>query len=412
MTWRPAPWSVRTTSDPPDADAGVKLAVLSTGRQDWGILHSTCTALSRDSGFDLCLLIGGMHLSGRFGRTIDLIEAEGFRPAERLGWLSNDGREPAMQQAGRALELVGAALERTGPDALLLVGDRFEVGAAAVAATLARVPIVHLHGGEETEGAFDNALRHAITKLAHLHLVSHPEHRARVIALGEDPATVHVVGAPGADNANRDDLPTRADLEASLGIPLVDPVVLVTLHPSTLGTPPEVEADAVARAMERVEATYVVTLPNADPGNEVTRSILEAAIRTVDGIAIEALGERRYWGLLKIASALLGNSSSALIEGPVLRTPAVNVGRRQHRRVRGANVIDVVPEAGAIERALSKALSAEFRISIERVPSPFGDGNAAARIVEVLQGWTPPRPPVKPPVDVTRVVEAYEVAHS
>ena len=197
------------------------IAVLTTGRQDWGILRSTATALRANPDTRLVLLVGGTHLAGRYGRTLDDITGDGFVVDRRAALADRRQRDPPVAvQAGSALAMTAAALEETRPAALVLVGDRFETMAAAVGATLAGAPIVHLHGGEQTGGAFDDAFRHAITKLAHLHLVSHEEHAARVRALGEDPSTIHVVGAPGLDNAVRVDLPDRAELEGRLGLAL------------------------------------------------------------------------------------------------------------------------------------------------------------------------------------------------
>jgi UDP-N-acetylglucosamine 2-epimerase (non-hydrolysing) len=357
----------------------VRLAVLTTGRQDWGILRSTCLALR-----DAIILAGGMHNEPRFGSTVEQLVEDGFAP-ERLRWAEHDD---VQRQAAEALRLVGDALERHRPDALMLVGDRFETAAAALAATIARVPIVHLHGGEETEGAFDNALRHAITKLAHLHLVSHQRHADRVIAMGEDPASVHVVGAPALDNLRRDDLATRGELERHLGIPLASPVVLVTMHPATLGGSPEAEVTALVDAMDRVPATYVITLPNVDPGAAVIRERLVAAAKAPGRCAAEALGERRYFGLMQLCDAMLGNSSSGIIEAPVLRLPVVNIGNRQKGRLREPNVLDVAADADAIVAALTRALDPAFRRALPPT-SQLGDGRSAARIVEILAAWKP-----------------------
>jgi UDP-hydrolysing UDP-N-acetyl-D-glucosamine 2-epimerase len=324
------------------------------------------------------LLAGGMHCEARFGNTIQALVDDGFQP-ERLRWAGESVDRPAHEQAADALRLVGDALARHRPAALILVGDRFETAAAALAATVARVPIVHLHGGEETEGAFDNALRHAITKLADLHLVSHPHHAERVIAMGEDPATVHVVGAPGLDNLRRDDLSTREELEQFLNISLARPVVLVTFHPATLANDP---VAAMIAAMDRVPATYIITLPNTDPGAAEIRAKLIGTGRCT----VEALGERRYFGLMRICDAMLGNSSSGIIEAPVLRLPAVNIGDRQKGRLREPNVIDVPADAHAITEALSRALSPSFRAALPE-SSAFGDGRAAGRIVEILKAW-------------------------
>lgn len=264
-------------------------------------------------------------------------------------------------------------------DALLLVGDRYETAQAAVEATRNRIPIVHLHGGEVTEGASDDAFRNAITKMAHLHLVSTEEHGRRVVAMGEDPATVHVVGAPGLDNLHRDDLPGRKVLEARLGIELKPPVVIVTLHPATLGEAPDQLFQSAVRAMERVEATYVITTSNTDPGHESIRW----------GRPVYSLGERDYWGLMKVADAMLGNSSSALIEAPAVGLPAVNIGDRQGGRLRGDNVRDVSANAAAIEEALEDVLWCCCPPLSGR--SPYGDGHSGPRIARILQDWVPQR---------------------
>ncbi len=377
----------------------MRIGVLTTGRQDWGILRSTCLALRADPHFQLVLLAGGMHCSARFGHTLDLLRAEGFTVDAELPFLKDDGPQTIAEECGEAMRLIEAALTRLAPDALLLLGDRYETLAAAMTATLTRVPVVHLHGGEETEGAFDNAFRHAITKLSHLHLVSHPLHAARVRALGEAPESVHVVGAPGLDNARRADLPTLAELQSTLRIPLPRPIVLVTLHPTTLGDDPASEAAAVTSAMDRVNATYVVTMPNSDPDNAITRAALKAAAARPGRVAVDALGDRLYWGMLREADAMLGNSSSALIEAPVFRLPVVNVGMRQRGRLRAANVIDADADADAITAALGRALDPSFRASLSG-QGPFGDGRAAEGILAVLKTWTPPRPPRKPPVPV------------
>ena len=375
------------------------IAVLTTGRQDWGILHSTCVAIRAHPDLDLRLWVGGTHLSRRHGHTVDQVRADGFAPDAEFDWLDGPDDPPADVQAAAALEATGGQLRRTPVDALVLAGDRFETAAAALAATVERVPIVHLHGGEQTLGAFDDALRHAITKLSHLHLVSNEEHARRVLALGEDPGSIRVVGAPGLDAAFRTDLPDRAQLEASLGVILVPPVVVVTVHPATLDADPSGAAVAVAHAMEAVPATYVVTLPNTDPGASRVRDILLAAAAARPGsVAVEALGEARYWGLLRVADAVLGNSSSALVEAPAVALPAVNVGDRQAGRHREANVLDVVADGEAVAAALHGALTPAFRELAEAARPALADGRAGVRIADIIAAWHPSRPPRKPPI--------------
>ncbi len=379
------------------------IAVLSTGRQDWGILHSTATAIRAHPDLELRLLVGGMHLSARHGHTIDDVRADGFEPDMTLSWLGGDDADtgpPATTQASAALEAVGTALREAPPDALLLVGDRLETAAAALAATLERVPIIHLHGGEQTLGAFDDALRHAITKLSHLHLASHEEHARRIVALGEDPASVHVVGPPGLDAAVRDDLPSREDLTRDLGLALDAPLVLVTVHPATLERDPTAAASAVVAAMDAVPATYVVTLPNADPGSDAIRDLLLAAAARPRRVAVEALGERRYWGILRIADAMLGNSSSALIEAPAVDLPAVDVGDRQAGRRAGPNVLHAPADPDPVIDALRAALDPATRARVAGARPPLADGRAGQRIADIIAAWRPPRPPRKPPIRV------------
>jgi UDP-hydrolysing UDP-N-acetyl-D-glucosamine 2-epimerase len=372
-----------------------RIAVLSSGRQDWGILRSTCTLLRDDSSFDLILMLGGMHCSQRFGLTMDHVRAEGFDDFVELDWIPHDLVPTAHEQASAATRMVGDVLVRLKPECLVLVGDRLETAAAALAATIARIPIVHIHGGEETEGAIDNALRHAITKQSHLHFVTHPDYARRVCDMGEDPRTVHLVGAPGLDNMNRSDLISRTELEDDLGLKLDSPLVIVTLHPVTLGGNPSEDVRSLIEAMDEVPATYIVTLPNSDPGNELVRGELLAAARVPGRIAVEALGELRYWSLLRFVDALLGNSSSAIIEGPAAGVPSVNVGDRQKGRIRADSVIDAAPKPKEIASALRNALSLDFRVQAKSCGSPFGNGHSGTKIVEVLRKWNPPDPPIK-----------------
>jgi UDP-hydrolysing UDP-N-acetyl-D-glucosamine 2-epimerase len=333
-----------------------------------------------------------MHLDQRFGAPDALLREDGIEPAARAAFL---GAGSPASEAGRAVAAIGDALEVLAPEMLVLVGDRSETAAAALAATVLRIPIVHLHGGEVTLGAVDDVLRQSITKMSHLHLVSHPRHAHRVAALGEDPASIHVVGAPGLDNLHRDDLPDRAALEASLGLELAPPVVAVAVHPVTLAADPAATARAVAGAMDRVAATYVVSLPNADPGNEDVRAILRDAATGPRRSAVEALGATRHWALLRVADAIVGNSSSALIEAPAVGLPAVDVGERQRGRLRGATVLEAPDDDAAVADALARAIEPAFRRSLP-VDSPYGDGRSAARIVEILAAWSPPDPPRKP----------------
>ncbi len=380
-----------------DGESLKRLAILTSGRQDWGILRSTALRLQARPGFDLTVLAGGMHLHPSFGMTIDGVRADGFMDPCLLDWMGPGEVPSAAVQSARALEQVFQALEQTRPEGVLLVGDRFETLAAGLAAVLARVPIIHLHGGEESEGALDNSFRHALSKLAHLHLVSNSAYRDRLMKMGESEKSIHVVGAPGLDNLHRADLLSRAEMEALLGGQLASPLVMVTYHPATLGQDTLAEAQAIVGVMSRVHATYVVSMPNSDPGAQAIRSVFESACAgRPNCFLVAGLGERRYWSLLRFADAILGNSSSGLIEAPAAMLPAVNVGDRQRGRIRCANVLDVPrPTIESIELSLRRALDPRFRADLQAQASPFGNGHSAAQIEEILAGWTPPNPPIK-----------------
>jgi len=381
-----------------------RVAVLTTGRQDYGILRSTLLLLRQDAGFELLLVAAGMCLSEEHGAPVREIEQDGFRVTKRIAWPVEAYSSPAAQMAQMMLEIPDFIAQRE-PQYMVLVGDRYETAAAALAVTISCVPLVHLHGGEESEGAFDNQLRHAITKMAHLHLVSNPRHAARIIQMGEDSSSVHVVGAPGCDNFLRDDLAGREELERRLQIALIPPVVLVTLHPATLSPAgASSEVDAVLGAMRQVQATYVVTLPNSDLGNQAIRERFFEVAGSWPRMAITpALGTRHYCSLMRIADALLGNSSSALIEAPFSGTPAVNVGERQQGRLRPVNVIDVAAEASAITGALRKALSPQFQASALASRTEHGRP-AAEAITNVLRNWNPPSPPRKRFVETPELI--------
>lgn len=370
-----------------------RIAVFTSGRQDWGLLRGTVLLLRASSDFEPIVYASGMHLSEAHGRTVDAITADGLAP-RALDTMS--GASTPASEAAATLRLVAEALLADRPEALVLLGDRSETLAAAHAAVLERVPIVHLHGGEETEGAIDNVMRHAITKLATLHLVSHEAHARRVVQMGEHPDAVHVVGAPGLDNLYRDDLPDRAQLESRLGIPLEPPVVLVTVHPATLDDDPAALVHAIGSAMEQVPATYVVTLPNNDAGGARIREFWQAWGAGRPRVAIvPALGEGAYWALLRTSDAVLGNSSSGILEAPAAGVPVVDVGDRQKGRLRPDSVANVPADVDAIRRALESALQPGARERVRAAEPLFPAGAAAPRIVDALRGWRPEAQPRK-----------------
>ena len=336
---------------------------------------------------ELRLWVGGMHLSERHGLTVGLIERDGVEIHQRLPFLASG---PALDAAG-AVTSVAAALREEHPALLLLVGDRTETLAAGIASVLARVPVLHPHGGEETEGAVDNAFRHALTKLSAFHAVSHVSHAARVIQMGEDPERVAVVGAPGLDNLYRTDLPDRAGLERQLGTRLRGPIALVTVHPTTLTSEdPLAESRAIAAALEGVPCDVVVTRPNADAGGSLIRDFWDAwAEGRPRAVVVDALGELGYWGLLRISDVVIGNSSSGIIEAPFAGIPSVNVGDRQAGRLRSPSTVDVTSDAAAVTGALQVALAAGAKERARQLGSPYLAGLAAPRVVAAIHRWLP-----------------------
>lgn len=365
----------------------IKAAVLTTGRQDYGVLRSTLHLLAEDSRFELLLFAGGMHLSKQYGYTISKILEDGQIPVEQLSWLGDcEQGNDIHEQMGLVTKLVGNAFLKHQPDFLLMVGDRYETAAAAIAAVAARIPIVHLHGGEETEGAIDNLYRHAITKMSHLHLVSHPIHANRVIQMGENPEMVHIVGAPGLDNLHRPDLYSKEQLEEALKVELTSPIVIITLHPVTNFPEETIQClNSLIKVMEKIEATYIITLPNADPGNEIIReTFINWSNKHSRTTAVEAMGEKAYFGLMKEANLMVGNSSSGLIEAAIFQLPVINIGRRQQGRLRGKNVIDTNPSSQSILHSFELGLSSDFRESLKGASSPYGDGKSSQKIVEIL----------------------------
>lgn len=366
-----------------------RLCVITGSRADYGLLRWLMQEIADDPGLALQVVATGSHLSEAFGLTRREIEADGFTldAAVDLG-LDDDSHLAIARASGRAVTGIAEALERLRPDLVVVLGDRFEIFAAAQAAYLLHIPVAHLHGGEITEGALDDALRHAITKLSALHFVAAGAFRDRVLQLGEAPERVHVVGAAGLDAIARLDLPGRAALEQELGVSLGEPLLLVTYHPETLAArDPGADAAALLSALDAFpEAGVVLTRPNADPGNAAIAERIAAWSAANAGRArlFDSLGQRRYLAMLKLAAVAVGNSSSALIEAPAVGTPSVNIGGRQGGRPRGSSVIDCPPESEAIRRAIGQALEPPLQDAARRGDSPYGGPGAAAKIKAVL----------------------------
>jgi UDP-hydrolysing UDP-N-acetyl-D-glucosamine 2-epimerase len=364
------------------------IAVVTVSRSDYGHLVPLLGAIRGCSDLALRLLVGGMHLEPMFGDTVRAIEDDGWPIAERIDMLEQED-DPAgvARSIGRGVGGFAGAYARQHPDIVVVLGDRFEILAAALAALPFALPVAHIHGGEVTEGAIDNQMRHAITKLSHLHFASAAPHAQRIVGMGEEPWRVHDVGAPGLDRFTGFVPLSRSELATSLRISSEDRWLIVTYHPVTLEYAEAVsQVDEVLAAVEKIDATPVISAPNADTaGSTILRRLEEFVKRTPRARLVPSLGEVRYLSLLHHADVMVGNSSSGLIEAPSFGLPAVNIGSRQDGRLRGDNVLDVPPDCDAIVRAIEAALAPGFREALRGRRNPYGDGRAAARIVRVLR---------------------------
>ncbi len=368
----------------------MKIAVITGSRAEYGLLFPLMKLLEADEFFRLQTIATGMHLSPEFGLTYRQIEADGFeieRKVEML--LSGDSDAAITKSIGLGLIGFADAFAELKPDLIVLLGDRFETFAAAAAAYLAKIPIAHLHGGETTEGATDEALRHAITKMSYLHFTSAEEYRKRVIQLGESPERVFNVGAIGLDNIKLLELLSRKELSNELGHDLEKPTILVTYHPVTLenNTAERQIAELFAALDEFPDLNVIFTLPNADAdGRIIIEKIKEYVSKNEERAkSFTSLGQLRYLSSLQFVKAVIGNSSSGILEVPSFHIPTVNIGDRQTGRIKPESVIDAANDKNSIVEAFEKALSKDFAEICENTVSPYGDGRAASRILQILK---------------------------
>ena len=367
-----------------------RICVVTGSRAEYGLLHGVLSGIGDEPGLELQLVVTGAHLAPRFGLTVREIEDDGFVIAERVDiGLDGDSAAETARAMGACVNGMGGAFARLHPAVVVVLGDRFEILAAAQAALIARIPIAHIHGGELSEGAFDDSMRHAITKMAHLHFVAGPAHRARIAQLGEAPERIFEVGALGLDNIAGLEPLDRTALEAEIDFRLGEGFLLVTYHPVTLAN------DGGTRAAKELlsaldafpDRQILVTGVNADPGHDRIGALFAeyASARPERARVCPSLGRRRYLSAMKLCAAVIGNSSSGLIEAPAVGVPTVNLGSRQRGRERAPSVIDCAETGDEIAAAIRKALSAEFRTALKGAARAYGTPGAAARIVRVLK---------------------------
>ncbi|MCS3638166.1 UDP-N-acetylglucosamine 2-epimerase [Salinibacter ruber] len=370
-----------------------RVCIVTGTRAEYGLLYWLMREVKEDPDLDLQIIATGMHLSPEFGLTYQEIEEDGFEIDEKVEMLtSSDTPVGIAKSMGLGTIGFADALHRLEPDVLVLLGDRYEVLAVAQAAMVARIPIAHIHGGEVTEGAVDDSIRHAVTKMAHVHFVATAPFKKRVIQLGERPGRVFNVGAPGLDYLRHLDLMDRDELESSLDFELGGPTFLITYHPATLQTrPPEESTDELLKALDQFpEARLIFTKANADADGRTINQRIERYVNEESHRAqlYSSLGQKRYLSALHHVDLVLGNSSSGLTEAPAVPVPTVNLGARQDGRPRAESVIDCREQTDEIVESIRSALSDSFRERLENVTSPYGDGRATPRICRHLKEIT------------------------
>lgn len=370
------------------SEARRKIAVVTTSRADYSHLYWPLRTLAEHAQVDLRLIVLGAHLSAEFGSTVREIEKDGFPIAARIECLLSSDSDVGMAKTiGVATLGLAEHLGVIRPDILLLIADRYEMLAPAAVALALRIPIAHIEGGETSEGAIDDAVRNALTKMAHVHFTSTFAARQRVLLMGEEEWRVHRAGAPSLDHLRRSTLLTRGQVEEKLGCDLRVPTLLVSYHPLTLAEDTLEEVDALFSALSQVSEQLIFSYPNADAGSreliERTKAFLAAR---GNGRVFVNLDAMTYWSLLREVKALVGNSSSGIMETASFGLPTVNVGARQQGRERAGNLLDAAANAQEIVAAIRKALRVEFRESLRGMSNPYGDGRASERIVEVLTG--------------------------
>ncbi len=365
-----------------------KICVVTGTRAEYGLLRWVMQGIKDDPHLTLQIVVTGMHLSPEFGLTYREIELDGFRIDRKVEILtSSDTSVGIAKSMGLGLIGFADALNDLKPDLIVVLGDRFEIFSAVAAALVARMPVAHLHGGELTEGAFDDAIRHSITKMSHLHFVAAEEYRQRVIQLGEWPERVYLVGGLGIDSIKRLELLEKSELEASLDFKFGKKNLLITFHPETLET-----ATAVAQMSELIaalndldETQLIFTMPNADTGSrELIKLVEQYVTRNPSARAFTSLGQIRYLSCVAHVDGVIGNSSSGLLEVPSFRKGTINIGDRQRGRLQAASVINCKASRMEIASALDKLYSPEFQAGLDRVKNPYGEGGASERVVDVL----------------------------
>jgi GDP/UDP-N,N'-diacetylbacillosamine 2-epimerase (hydrolysing) len=366
-----------------------RFCVITGTRADYGLLRWVMQGIRDDPALTLQVIATGMHLSPEFGLTYREIEQDGFEIDRKVEMLtSSDTSVGIAKSMGLGLIGFADALSELNPDLIIVLGDRFEIFAAVAAALVACIPVAHLHGGEASEGAFDEAIRHSITKMSHLHFVAAEEYRQRVVQLGEQPDRVFLVGGLGIDNIKRLKLLSRTELETSIDFKLGERNLLITFHPATLetGTATDQMSELLAALATQEDTGLIFTLPNADAdGRALIRLVEQFVAKHTNARVFTSLGQLRYLSCIAHVDGVVGNSSSGLAEVPSFKKGTINIGDRQRGRLQAASIINCKPAQHSIEAALERLYGSEFQKRLNGVTNPYGEGGASEKVVEVLR---------------------------
>ncbi len=368
----------------------MKICAVTGARAEYGLLYNLIRQIDDDPDLELQLVATCMHLSPEFGLTYQEIEGDGFKIIRKVEMLlSSDSPVGVTKSMGLGLISFSEAFEQLKPDILLLLGDRFETITAAIAGILGRIPIAHLYGGELTAGVIDDAFRHAVTKMSHLHFTSTEEYRRRVIQLGESPDTVFNVGALGVENIKRLKLLSKYELERDIGFKIGERCILVTFHPVTLdNTPAKEQFQNLLDTIDEFKGMRIIfTKANADPAGRTINMLIDEFVNNNShkSISFTSMGQVRYLSAMKHVQAVVGNSSSGIIEAPSLGVTTVNIGDRQMGRVQSRSVINCRPVKSEITKAITKVLSNEFRQAIKDSPNPYEKEKTSSVIMKTIK---------------------------
>lgn len=369
-----------------------KICVITGTRAEYGLLRWVMQNIKDDADLNLQVIATGMHLSPEFGLTYKAIEADGFDIDRKVEMLtSSDTPVGIAKSMGLGMIGFADALNELNPDLIVVLGDRYEIFAAVATALVERIPVAHLHGGEATEGSFDEAIRHSITKMSHLHFVASGEYKQRVIQLGEQPEHVFLVGGLGVDNIKRLQLLDRNTLEADLGFKFGKKNLLITFHPVTLENASAVAQmrGLLAALAELKDTQLIFTMPNADTdGRKLIKMVDKFASQHVNTHAFTSLGQLRYLSCIAQVDGIVGNSSSGLAEVPSFKKGTINIGDRQRGRLQSTSVINCEPTQQSITDAINTLYSPKFQMDLSQVCNPYGEGGASEKIMKIIKSAT------------------------